>query len=339
MASDGITILTVVWLDCFNLYGPGNFKLTMTSGPVSADGGVAAAPDDPRLLTVQTSAAFVDSCWTASLYYRVPDEFNRGSDGAIASRGVDFEARFVPNTGGPAFITLFVDLVRPPIVLVHGLWSSGKTWTFSLASDSRFPIREFVDYSAKADAPFAINRLEVQEHISAALARCGKLGILCSQVDLVGHSMGGLLSRIHTTLPVSATPLNRNHGNVRKLITLDSPHYGSPLATILSGIALDSTTKGQAMRDVFQELKMRIDQGAIYDLATGSTALQSLNACPVPGHALVGIGGPDALATILPPMGPMFLSLYLIQVFTAPSSSAKLTMGSSANRARKAACL
>ena len=39
MASDGITILEVEWIDCFGLYGPGSFHLTMTSGPVAEQGG------------------------------------------------------------------------------------------------------------------------------------------------------------------------------------------------------------------------------------------------------------------------------------------------------------
>ena len=77
MAADGITIITIAWQDCFNFYGPGNFRLDMLTAPIIEDGGVSTTPDGTRMNQVTIPAAFVDGCWYAEGVYRVPDEFHR----------------------------------------------------------------------------------------------------------------------------------------------------------------------------------------------------------------------------------------------------------------------
>ncbi len=317
MAADGITIITIAWLDCFNIYGPGNFRLDMMAGPVVEDGGVSTTPDGTRMDLVTIPAAFIDGCWYAEGYYRVPDEFNRGSDDNVPVRGVDIEARFIPQSGGPAILTIFVDLVRPPVVFVHGLWSGPGTWKFPVASASVFPIRERANYEGvPAASSFASNRFVVYRSIEKALAVCSDQDIRCTRVDVVAHSMGGLLTRLHSNSPLFSTALNRYHGNVRKLITLDTPHTGSPLANLLSGIALDPTTEDAAMREALERLDMPIHLGAIYDLATDSTPITTLQECPIPAHAMVGVGGPDLLGTLSLPLGAFYRALFLVSVVT-----------------------
>ncbi len=318
MAADGITIITIAWLDCFNIYGPGNFRLDMMAGPVIEDGGVSTTPDGTRVDLVTIPAAFIDGCWYAEGYYRVPDEFNRGGDDNVPVRGVDIEARFIPQSGGPAVLTIFVDLVRPPVVFVHGLWSGATTWRdFDIASASILPIRVLADYAGDPAASFfSTNKRVVYDSIEKALEKCRDAEIRCTRVDVVGHSMGGLLTRIHSNSPLFATALNRHHGNVRKLITLDTPHTGSPLANLLALLAVDPTPRGFRMRALFDQINKPIDEGAIYDLATNSTPITTLQECPIPSHALVGVGGPDLLGTVYRPMGPLYRALFLASVVT-----------------------
>lgn len=314
MAADGITIITIAWQDCFNFFGPGDFRLDILSGPINEDGGVSISPDGTRLDVVTIPATFVDDCWYAEGFYRVPDEFNRGSDELLSIRGVSIEARFIPQAGAPAIATVFVDLVRPPLVFVHGLWSNPETWEFSLTADTVFPIKEFADYRASAASYFSNNKTVVFLAIQKALQRCVDAQIRCTRVDVVGHSMGGLLGRIHSNSAQYATPLNRYHGNVRKLITLDTPHSGSLLADFLSILAADLTSQGIFMRALFQRVGKPIDQGAIFDLSTGSVPITTLGASPVPAHALVGVGGPDLLGTASRPMGAFYRALFLASV-------------------------
>ncbi len=314
MAADGITIITIAWQDCFNFYGPGNFRLDMLTAPIIEDGGVSTTPDGSRLNQVTIPAAFIDGCWYAEGFYRVPDEFNRGADANVPVRGVDIEARFIPQSGGPAIVTVFVDLVRPPVVFVHGLWSAPDTWAFPLASNTVFQTKQFSDYAGTAASPFATNKRVVYDSIERALEQCRDADIRCTRVDVVGHSMGGLLARIHSNSPLYATALNRYHGNVRKLISLDTPHEGSPLANLLSVLAVDPTSEGARMRAMFELLGMPIDQGAIFDLATNSVPITTLQASPVPAHALVGTGGPNLLGTIYLPLGAFYRGLFLASV-------------------------
>lgn len=314
MAADGITIITIAWLDCFNVYGPDDFRLDMMAGPVIEDGGVSTTPDGTRVDLVTIPAAFIDGCWYAEGYYRVPDEFNRGGDENVPVRGVDIEARFIPQTGGPAILTIFVDLVRPPVVFVHGLWSGADTWTFGLIDSNVFPIKQFASYRDDAARSFSVNRRVVYDAIDNALGNCRDAAIRCTRVDVVAHSMGGLLARLHSNSARYATALNRFHGNVRKLIALDTPHTGSPLANLLSALARDPTAEGAVMREVFRSLDMPIDEGGIFDLSTDSTPITTLQECPIPAHALVGIGGPDLVGAVFLPLGAFFRGLFLASI-------------------------
>lgn len=74
--------------------------------------------------------------------------------------------------------------------------------------------------------------------------------LACDTVDLVGHSLGGLVARHYVSLGPGAS-------RVRHLITLGTPHQGTALA------------------------RLGIGSGAI-DLRPGSPALAALAAAPVP---------------------------------------------------------
>jgi pimeloyl-ACP methyl ester carboxylesterase len=50
------------------------------------------------------------------------------------------------------------------------------------------------------------------------------------QVDIIGHSMGGLVARTMPTLTAYAQNRNYNRGSIHKLITIGTPHLGSPQA-------------------------------------------------------------------------------------------------------------
>lgn len=67
----------------------------------------------------------------------------------------------------------------------------------------------------------------------------GKLGIAATQADVVGHSMGGLLSRCYaseTYNPDYRRPENFNEGDINRLITLNTPHHGSELAHVYDAL-------------------------------------------------------------------------------------------------------
>src|SRR5439155_20439944 len=58
-------------------------------------------------------------------------------------------------------------------------------------------------------------------------------GLAATRVDVVGHSMGGLLTRLDAVNPNFKVLGNNFGGYFRRIITIDTPHFGSRAATVL----------------------------------------------------------------------------------------------------------
>ena len=113
-------------------------------------------------------------------------------------------------------------------------------------------------------------------------------GIVSSKYALVGHSMGGILSRLYAQ--------KQNSAGVGAIITLDTPHYGSQLAdlggvivdvvedvieTTIQGTVAGSTgnpllieASGKAISLLFDHIYRN---SAFYDLRTDSEAIMEMN--------------------------------------------------------------
>ena len=139
----------------------------------------------------------------------------------------------------------------PPLLLVHGIWSSAKAAGF--ASDSpgfsffqwistQYPHNLIypVDYGKKP-APdlgfYAFNDPRIQNILlttmTSALQGAANAGMSARTVDVVGHSMGGLVTRYFmSTAGYLGNPALLSNP-VHKLVTIGTPHQGSPLATLL----------------------------------------------------------------------------------------------------------
>src|ERR1041385_8212230 len=103
-------------------------------------------------------------------------------------------------------------------------------------------------------------------------------GIAATRVDVVAHSMGGLITR---KIVASGNDL------VHKLITLDTPHAGSLLADWL--IVNEHNFLATA---VLLPFKHAIHRGAVDDLRVNTTAGQSARAFStgrLRGHSIIGI--------------------------------------------------
>lgn len=113
------------------------------------------------------------------------------------------------------------------------------------------------------------------------------------QADVLGHSMGGILSREWEGLlnPEYKREDNFEGGDIHKLITLDSPHFGAFLADFAIEFinALDPVTKNQLLNKA-RKMGFTLDKGAIEDLQTTSVAIMYLNSVPTysASHAIVG---------------------------------------------------
>lgn len=123
------------------------------------------------------------------------------------------------------------------------------------------------------------------------------LDLAVTQADVVGHSMGGLLARVHADPNYNGgyrRSENFYHGDIHRLITICTPHYGSELAMLYNEVFRnlvidDEGFVGWARSNVQQKLLtmfLNPDSGAIIDLRYRSRALQRIEATKVPSFAI-----------------------------------------------------
>lgn len=143
-------------------------------------------------------------------------------------------------------------LVTPPVVLIHGMWSDPSIWNkggenFVKYFDTKPKVNLYlVDYKNDnfrtfdpADDESISSRLALLSKIEEALYEYRNSFLFAAtQVDVVAHSLGGLITRsLAATSPTSSIKYfnldNYKKGYVHKLITLGTPHKGSPLGPVL----------------------------------------------------------------------------------------------------------
>jgi pimeloyl-ACP methyl ester carboxylesterase len=133
-------------------------------------------------------------------------------------------------------------VTRPPVIFVHGLYHNRTAWFFYLRWFRRWGWRHLKAITLRGKfRSVAEHATTLARVVDDVLRQTGS-----TRVDLVGHSMGGLVIRAF----LAETPKG---GVVRRVVTLGTPHAGSKLAVF---------TLGQARRD----------------LLPGSPLLVSLNA-------------------------------------------------------------
>ena len=240
--------------------------------------------------------------------YQAPDNFVRqgfeSGDGVISERTVKLHVKFTPSGGGASSFELDQDIrvLRPPVLLVHGLWSSpGDCWT-NFSANLKTKISgiyvDFADYSATNASSLATNKLVVSAALKALRAKFKQEKVAMIRADVICHSMGGDLARICTAgsrWPGEPNYLSNNNfwaGPINRLITIDTPHYGSFMADAAVDRLQNLSPMNQAVLiNLFSLAQRPLTKGAIDDLTTyssGITSLKSVTARPAACHTVVG---------------------------------------------------
>ena len=244
---------------------------------------------------------------------------------------------------------LQLTLEPPPLMLIHGIWddSSNETWgtldNYLSGPGGGIGIKTYrVDYSANDGNAKRFSRTQLFEEnvgvsaLSKAIrhVRAGyeeSLGLVMTQADVLGHSMGGLVARTYekydhfysdgnyNKYDYFYRKENYNKGEINKLIAVGTPHFGSAFAGILEE---SSCLKTRAQ----QVLKVKTRLGAVTDLAPESGALLLINQQPsdLPIHTVVGkanISQKAFLSTFYGIMGATCLDLIPPQSVLYPYGS------------------
>ncbi len=146
---------------------------------------------------------------------------------------------------------------RTPIIFVHGLYHNHTAWYLYLrwfrhwgwnhvkAVNLRGKFRSIQDFTHI-----------LAEEVEQVLAETGS-----EKVDLVGHSMGGLVIRSYLADSFATT-------KVRRVVTLGSPHGGSKLAVLGPGMATKEMIPGSSFLQTLNQDVQIPEGGRFYAIYT-----------------------------------------------------------------------
>jgi pimeloyl-ACP methyl ester carboxylesterase len=299
------------------------------STSVEEDGGLSSLDDQgTRSSLVNLVAQDTGQGPMAFAIFHAPLDFSRGpQDERLLERHVSL--RVTCRANGDSTGLTEVRIGRPPVVLVHGIWSSGaNAWTeFSpteaparalweglhpskvdysdpvnvISSVPSYPV--FVVKPKSSSLGFSVNAPKVLKQIEDGIASYRlRTRLVAEQADVVSHSMGGDLSRYTAVLPAFFTDRTGWRGPIHKLITIDTPHRGTEIADQLFDPLNDClrTLQGVAGNYSFETVVANgtTSTGALADMrgdggTPGSVALQLLPVMPPFPIAYV-VGSTDA---------------------------------------------
>lgn len=201
--------------------------------------------------------------------YRHPSYFPRN----VSYHSVNYTIQVLDSLSGEIFMECPLTVVRPPVLMVHGLWSRAEAFNkmrTKLLESNRYRSMQLytLDYSFTNDIDFQTNIDLVGFETATVLEELRVLGVAAGRMDIVTHSMGGILSRLYLQSDYYFDDIN-------KLINCNTPHAGSQIANFV----LDP--QNQTFMDPICQARewltgLSCYRGAVNDLRVDSDAILSL---------------------------------------------------------------
>ena len=253
--------------------------------------------------------------------YTPPDSFNQDR---VNNKTIHINVSDPYNPDARTLYELPIKLYRPPVVLVHGIWTNScNTWietnfankltdegfmyAFADYGDHNSETFDPCDVEIKDDKPFGNYGIDsIRNTIKCILNVYHNFSIAASQVDIVAHSMGGLMARGFVQQSDYLKQDNFMKGSIHRLITIGTPHLGGPLSKFLydhrddwycfdeNGEILPAEKCYAPMQiqleSSYESRKTRIpiNQGGIKSLIPGSVAYSHLRQTKVKSYAIAG---------------------------------------------------
>ncbi len=166
-----------------------------------------------------------------------------------------------------------IQIYNLPVVMIHGLWadrSSFREMEYYLINTGRYDQSQLyrADYQSTNDREFSHNFDVPRIAIDQALGQSLKEFMAVTKVNLVSHSMGGLLAR--QFFQAVQYPF---YNNIAKIITCNTPHQGSQMANWLLDTGSAAGTKAKGL---LAELGMSSTKGAVEDLGVTSSEIAKI---------------------------------------------------------------
>lgn len=204
-----------------------------------------------------------------NLRYMSPESFCRAGN-ATDPNSQSRQIKINILSGSTVLGVVNFNLFRPPLVMLHGLWGSASGWdkfvNFFENSCKLYPagLLYAYDYTPTNAASFAENKDICDKAVGAGLLQARENGYSAGKVDVVGHSMGGILARWYLRNLGS----RRYQGDIHKFISIGAPHSGSHLADL-------AMTPGyyQVFSWLLARTRWPIDKGAVENLRVDSVAI------------------------------------------------------------------
>jgi pimeloyl-ACP methyl ester carboxylesterase len=234
----------------------------------------------------------VSGQYFAFVLYQAPLDFARPSvsgDNSKASRQISIQ---VTDSNNSVITSTSLQILRPPVLFVHGIWSDPGTWgAFVNAMKAAIPelADYYIDYSATHAKGVAENTNIALAQTSLELQMFKKQNqAAAAQFDFIVHSMGGLISNnMGNEKAKFLSPENYGQGYIHKLITIDTPYQGTFFAKQAYAASIGCQ---QFMKNAGFEIG-----GAVLDLIPGSTLLKSISRSPLNSayqYAIAGVMSP-----------------------------------------------
>jgi pimeloyl-ACP methyl ester carboxylesterase len=225
------------------------------SSSVPNDGGLMALGGSTSSLasTLNVTAVTTSAGAEAFAIYRGPVNFSRGTaDNSLTTRSVTLRAAPASGTATNTSVTV----ARPPVILVHGLWGNASSFNnfTPLITDTNFNVSRAVyantitgvtsttpSFSSSVDSSIEANSLGFAYNAPSVLAQINNFiaayrtsaNVAAVKADIVAHSMGGDISRTAFLLSTFLSNTTFGAGPINKLITVATPHLGTPVAADL----------------------------------------------------------------------------------------------------------
>ncbi len=193
----------------------------------------------------------------------------------------------IVETNGTVKYTKGLEIYRPAVVMVHGLWSNDKAFKemeSALLSSGNYTQEQVyrVNYESSHADRFSSNFMKVSDGIKEVYKRLKQKDILGQKAALIGHSMGGILSRMYYSS-------EQYDNDMYSLITLNTPHSGSQYGNILHTSSNTCWALNKIGKNPYR--------GAIADLKVNSIAVGYLNSnvCPnLPKYSIASTDNKNA---------------------------------------------